>query len=409
MNNIKKYRKYRILFFIISLIIICGGLSSCIRLGETEKKTESENKNEKPEVDSEVSAYEYAYAYAYEQLSEKEQSLYAKMRDALLNFELFIEGNYLEDYSFDELNKANKFVFLDYPEIFWASEGGTTYTSELNGVKTVTKYEFNYILNQSQKDKMQKQIDSAVSDFLNGLSSDLSEYGRTLAVYEYLIQTADYDTAAMNKISKGLKDDETARSQTIASVFIDKKTVCSGYSRATQYLLNKLGISCIYISGGAKGQPDSHAWNMVKIDGDYYLLDTTWGNPLSTDPTQEKRMTYNYFCLTAGEFNKSHTPNGDLILPDCTATKYNYFVYNNLLLNEYDPTRIGEILRIAINNGEKGVYIKFSSENAAENAIDSLFAGNSEIFDILGKISAGTQSVAYSFDSDVSVLYIGLQ
>ena len=349
-------------------------------------------------------------SYAYEQLSEKEQTLYIRMKNAMFNHSPVIEGG-LEDYNFEQLSKINKFVLLDYPEIFWANEGGTTYTTELGGIKTVTKYEFKYILDESERSSLQNSINAEVNDFLNSVKSGLNEYERTLAVYEYLIRTAEYDTAVMNKIASGIKDRDTERSQMISSVFIDKKTVCSGYSRATQYLLNKLGVFCMYVSGSAKGQ-GSHAWNLVRIDGDYYLLDTTWGNPVNIDPSREKRTTYNYFCLTSNEFNKSHTPNDTIILPDCTETKYNYFAYNNLLLTGYDTAGIEEILRDAVADGQKGVSIKFSDYYLGEMAMEYLF-DDRDIFNILGKIAGvnpelDPTSVLYSFDEDVNVIYIEL-
>jgi len=391
-------KKFTTVFFSITIIFTCV-LSSC----------------RKPVKESEILSEFYnpvGSSYAYEQLPAEEQVLYNQIKNALFDFEPCIEEN-LEDYVSEQLNKTTKFVLLDYPEIFWVSEGGTTYTIEINGVVTVTKYEFKYIMSESQKNNIQNKINTAVKDFLDNLEPKLNEYEKTLAVYEYLIQTTDYDITVMDKIANGIKDDEISRSQTIASVFTDKKTVCSGYSKATQYLLNKLGIFCIYISGGTKGQTDNHAWNLVKIEGDYYLLDTTWGNPVSMNPTQEKRMTYNYFCLTTAEFSKTHAPNGDIYLPECTANKYNYFVYNNLLLHEYNPDNIENILRNISDEKQKGANIKFSDENAAEKAIESLFGDDNEIFDILRKIASenpilDATSVSYSFDPDVSVLYIEL-
>jgi len=409
----------------IFIIICLSALSAC-----KDKPTETSEIQSKPTVESSESGesnkseelVQVGYykpvvsSYAFAQLSEKEQKLYAQMKDALLNHAPEISEG-LEEYNAENLNKTIRFVLLDYPGIFWANEAGTTYTNEINGVKTTVKYEFNYIVEQSRIDNMQNQINSAVNEFLNSLEDGLSEYERTLAVYEYLIQTTDYDTSVMNKIANGLnglKDDEIIRSQTIASVFIDRKTVCSGYSKATQYLLNKVGIFCVYISGSARGQGDNHAWNLVKIDGDYYFLDTTWGNPVSMNPAQEKRMTYNYFLLTSREISKSHTPNDMLVLPDCTATKYNYFVYNNLLLNEYNPSRIEEILIETALERRKGADIKFSDDEIAEKAIEALFGDESEIFDILRKVAlvnaeTDPANVSYSIDPDANVIYIELR
>jgi len=381
----------------LSTILACA-LSSCG--GTATSHVQSEDY--KPVVSS----------YAYDQLTDKEQALYSRMKEALLSFAPALEEE-LEEYTREQINKVVKFVMIDSPEIFWANEGGTVYTSELDGVKTITKYEFKYILSESQKDEMQGQINTEVKSFLDGVASGLSEYERTLAVYEHLIQTTEYDMAVKNKIAGGISDDDTKASQAITSVFISKKTVCSGYSKATQYLLNKLGIFCIYVSGGARGQGDNHAWNLLQIEGEYYLLDTTWGNPVSTDPAQGKRMTYNYFCLTTDEFNKSHTPNDDISLPKCTATKYNYFAYNNLLLNEYDMVRIEEIMRDAAENNEEEVSIKFSGKGVAEQAEDALFGSEKDIFKILASAVSNGSSLdetrtSHSFDADTNVMCIGL-
>ena len=388
-------------------IILTLALSSCGAPVETAQLQPSETQ---PEEDRPSSYTAVASSYAYDHLSEKEQALYEQIKIALLLHEPSIEDG-LEGFTHEQLGKVHRFVMLDSPEIFWANESGTTYTSELNGVKSVTKYEFHYTLDKTQRDAVQEQIDASTASFLNTVEPGLSEYERVLAVYEYIIETTDYDLAAKEKIASDSDDDSAAASQTIESVFVSKKTVCSGYSKATQYLLNKLGVFCLYISGSAKGEGNNHAWNLVKIDGDCYLLDTTWGNPISDDPAQGKRMTYNYFCLTTDEFNKTHTPNVDIPIPDCSATKYNYFVYNKLLCAEYDTTQLETILSTAAADGQAGINIKFADSVTAQKAMDALFGETQEIFKILRSASAAnaeldTTSVSNSFDPDTNVLYI---
>ena len=349
--------------------------------------------------------------YAYEQLSPKEQALYTRMADALFNHELSIEDD-LSDYTFEQINKVSRFIFLDYPQIFWATESGTIHFIEQNDVRSITGYDFKYILTQSQKNNTQSKINDAVQKFLNGLGNELNEYERILAAYEYILENTDYDTAVRDKIAAGTSGDETAASQTIASVFIDKKTVCAGYSKAMQYLLNQLGIFCVYISGSARGEGNNHAWNLVKIEGDYYLFDVTWGNPI-TEPVRERRILYDYFGLTDADLSKTHIPNDELALPVCTATRYNYFVYNNLMLDEYDIIHIENIIRDAAAEKKTSVSMRFSNETLTENAKDNLFGDNQDIFNILGNISSNNPilddtGVYYSFNSDINVLNIEL-
>lgn len=387
----------------------CGDLAEIIEPYSQNSQTEprSETELRSPKLDELIIS-----SYAYEQLSLHEQTLYIRMKNALIDFEPYIEDN-LEDYTFEQLNKVNSYIFLDCPEIFWATEGGTTYSLKQNGIDTVTKYEFSYILSKSQKENMQNKINTVANQFLNNINPDLNEYERTLAVYEYILNNTDYDMKIRDKIANGKNDSETNASQTIASVFIDKKTVCAGYSKATQYLLNKLGIFCIYVSGSAKGEGNNHAWNLVRIEGEYYLLDTTWGTPIDI-ATQERRISYDYFCLTTDEFNKTHTPNGDIELPDCTATKYNYYIYNNLMLREYDSVLIEEIMKNAVSEKEESINIKFSNKAAYENATTNLFDNDEDIFNILSNIASTNSnnsklddtSIYYSFNPEVNVIYI---
>ena len=55
-----------------------------------------------------------------------------------------------------------------------------------------------------------------------------------------------------------------------ASVFLLPSTVCDGYSRAFNLLAHESGLETCVVSN------PSHAWNIVKIGGLYFHVDTTW-------------------------------------------------------------------------------------------------------------------------------------
>ena len=94
-----------------------------------------------------------------------------------------------------------------------------------------------------------------------------TDYDTVKNVHDYLIDNFEYDT-----------NTEMANHTDIDG-FRDKKMVCSGYSLATYYLLNKLGIETRIITGfgGDTGeQSENHMWNLVRLDGKWYNLDVTW-------------------------------------------------------------------------------------------------------------------------------------
>ncbi|XP_006819662.1 kyphoscoliosis peptidase-like [Saccoglossus kowalevskii] len=71
------------------------------------------------------------------------------------------------------------------------------------------------------------------------------------------------------------------------------RAVCAGYSELFKYLCGIAALECVTISGASKGgdyQPGDtipinnskiktdHAWNKIKIDGQWYLCDCTWAS-----------------------------------------------------------------------------------------------------------------------------------
>lgn len=119
-------------------------------------------------------------------------------------------------------------------------------------------------MTDAERMDMQAQIDETVSQILAGIDAQAPDYDKAKYVFDYLASNVAYSTGAPDN-------------QNIISVFVNGETVCQGYAAATQYLLEKLDIPCAVVAGTADGQ--SHAWNLVKLDGEYYYIDTTWEMP----------------------------------------------------------------------------------------------------------------------------------
>ena len=100
--------------------------------------------------------------------------------------------------------------------------------------------------------------------------------------------------------------------QTAYSALVNRQTVCAGYARAFQYLLQQLGIPCYYCTGYAG---ESHAWNIVSLDDGYYNVDVTW------DDTEGGN--YDYFNKTDQDYAGTHMRQElSVYLPPCGGKKY---------------------------------------------------------------------------------------
>ena len=348
--------------------------------------------------------------FAYEQLNEQERELYRRIEQALFAFEPEIEGG-MEGFTFEQVTKVNTFVLIDRPEIFWARANGTGWSSTVGGETIITRYELNYWMTQEQKEQLQAEINIRVNAFLDSVPLGLNEYERILMVYEYIINNTEFLVGAQEEANREQPTEADLRTQTIVSVFVDNMSVCAGYSRATQYLLNRLGVFCTYVTGIAR--EENHAWNLVRVEGDYYFLDTTWGDSMSMNTGGEKRILYNYFLVTTEEINRTHTPDGLLVLPEATATRFNYFVFNNWELEQYDLERIEEIVAEAVGARRSSAMFRFTDLPTAEKANHSLFEDDQDIFGILRRVAEryphlNPRSVAQLENLDHRMIYIGL-
>ncbi len=299
-------------------------------------------------------------SYYYSQLSEDDKQIYKEILSGLNSntAEIYLHGD-----DADRANQILQYVMRDHPEIFW-SDGSATTTS-YSGLHSYTVMKANYQYDANARSSMQAQIDQAVAECLSGISQDASDYDKILYVYEYIIHSVEYNL-------------EASDNQNIYSVFVGKESVCAGYSKATQYLLQKLGVFCTYVIGTAGDDNQAHAWNLVSCNGEYYYVDTTWGDPTflaeeGEEVAAEEKIAYDYMLCDETELFKNHAPDTSVELPSCTHMDYNYYVVNGDYYTSFDPEAILQKMNDVISSGGSTSVIKFSSADLYAAARESIF------------------------------------
>lgn len=283
-------------------------------------------------------------------------------------------------------------VINDHPEFFYLN--GYTYTRfmQQDEIKYIT-FSGRYLYDAAEVERRQEAIDRIVDEEMAQLAGKDS-YETVKGVYEYLILSTEYSA-------------DSPDNQNICSVFLDKKSVCNGYAKAAQYLLNSCGIPCIIVNGTAMGS--AHAWNIVEMYGEYYHMDVTWGDPsYYAGGGEEKKsvpdIDYSYLGLTTEEIGKNHSMDQTFPVPFCDAIENNYFVREGRYLYGYDKAQIEEIFKAAKERGEKAVCIKASDRQAYQEIYDNLI-GEQKIFDYFGVYEAGGEyRIAYSGNEDLDTI-----
>lgn len=133
--------------------------------------------------------------------------------------------------------------------------------------------------------------------------SSMSTREKVKAVHDWLCIHVAYDHD--NYLNGTIPDS----SYHLEGPIIYGKSVCSGYARTFQAFMETLGIDCEYIRGEAtnsSGHTGGHAWNKVKVDGQWYWIDVTWDDPVPDRPGIV--YGYTYFLISEEQMNRNHTP-----------------------------------------------------------------------------------------------------
>ena len=322
--------------------------------------------------------------FYYDRLPGSQQKLYSAMLKAIQAHEATVDSGGTD---FQSIVKISDAIRYDHPELFWYS------TLSLCG----SEIQLTYGASAEESEVLQKQIDEAAQAYLKGITDEMSAYDVAIRLYGRLIAMVDYDSIALEeqRAEGGVDQHSIDYLRTICGVFLRKSAVCEGYARAIQYLLQKCGIECAEVAGhvwqdrGKAGGGGAHAWNILKIDGDYYYLDVTWDDRSNTNQTiKVKDFGFAYFCITTDELLRSREV--DLCptdLPECTATRANYYTHNGLVLDRYDPNRIKQIAIDAAANRGGSFTVKCREKAVYAQALKNLCIEGKDCFELLKAVS----------------------
>lgn len=299
--------------------------------------------------------------FYYSLLKENEQKAY---REILAGLEAGRDEIYVHLSNPDQGNRVYQYVYMDHPEFFWCD--GSSRTTSYTVPETYSVIMPGYTCSGEERARRKVEIDTESEIWLAQIVPELSEYEKIKQVYEKIINSVEYRVDA-------------PENQNIYSVFVGHESVCAGYARATQYLLNRLGIFCTYVTGEVY-TGEAHAWNLVKCDGEYYYVDTTWGDPVFLQEenaleTIGNEITYDYLCCSDDELLKTHTLESDIPYPACTADTYDYYKRNGMYYETADAELLEWILQSSIEEKEDKVVMKFRDDAVYEEARQILFGG----------------------------------
>lgn len=299
--------------------------------------------------------------YYFNQIPSSYNEIYRELYERLKNYE--DSASLYASVTAEEFWTAYYAVLADHPEFFWI--GPSAEVKELTLSGRVVSYKLTATVDTDSRDYLKSRLEEAADECISGISPEASDYQKIKAVYEYLINTTDYDSKSPDN-------------QNIQSALLNHRSVCAGYSKAFQYILHRMGMFCTYVTGKTSDGGE-HGWNIVRIDGNYYHVDVTWGDPVFVNQREASdtgtMLNYNYLCCTDEEIYKTHIPETSVPLPECTDGSYNYYKRNGMYYDEFEYDRIYDALMDSVWSDESSIVMKFGSAQSYETAKYELFQG----------------------------------
>ncbi len=301
--------------------------------------TEKNEKTETTEEASESNIPEYLYDEnlkgltpdnpATNRVEYKETLLYLILNGVESPVYLYFKG--LND---DDIRLTSEYSDHTYYRL----SGRELYDEDANGVfkaKLAFEYKQGYYAYMNimkgiaipEGEEKAAKVAEVVKEFMDTYIDDsMSDYKKEKAIYKYLAENVAYG-------------DENAPSEsdqhTPYGALVDHVAVCNGYSKAFDLMARCCGLEVDYVRGrSSEAKPDEpgHAWNMIKLNGEWYHVDVTWGDTCVKD-FEYKDFSYGYFNLNDEQAKQAlHVWDPDSYHV-ATGEDFNFYKINERLYN----------------------------------------------------------------------------
>lgn len=350
-----------IIFVVISVTYVSFFTDIPTKTGNVIRKQIEENTNSFEEYSNEFQINELGISmdsYYYNFLSDDQKRIYESIANGVKNFQSeFVVRDYVaddKDKFASEVSIAIEAFINDHPEAFYLESEYSSYIlSSFDG--NIGYIRLNYtedsIESVNQKIELMSQ---KIDEYLEGLDG-LNEYEKELEIHDRLSYSVEY-----SHLEELPREYHTAEGSLLEGV-----GVCDSFAKALQLIYSRAGIDSIIVLGSLDGNP--HAWNMVKINNEWYHVDLTSSHSIYEETGI---VNHAYFNLDTESEKRFASLDSEELIPEAYQNTYNYYNYNELVINNDDD--IYQRLSDICNKFEGENYIEFYLEGNVGDRITSI-------------------------------------
>jgi len=240
----KNWRRW-ILFALLSVVLLTAGAAACER-------------SDRLGMDGDCAGVETEVPGEVRLLSVDLEGAEAVLIEGILQMQ---ESISVKEFGLtrEDLSVLMNRIMYDDPELFVL---GREYTYYLGSDNLVTRVLPQYLMSREEYVEALDIYKAEVKAIAGMVKQKWSIVEKLLFVHDYLASQYEYDVQ--------LEIHDTYR------FFTEGKGVCEAYTLASIAILQELGIEVSYVTSDEL----VHAWNLVKVDGEWYHMDVTHDDPL---------------------------------------------------------------------------------------------------------------------------------
>lgn len=300
--------------------------------------------------------------YYFNQLEIDEKKIYVKIDEAVNKKQktVFLGVQEIENLT-KKIGEVLTAYFYDNPECYYISNEYLISTRDFKIFKYITLNLSYTIDNVDDIAIKNEELEQTINNMLkSSITEEMTEFEKEVAIHDALVKHVSYyEYEDINKIP--------SIKHTAYGALVQREAVCDGYSKAFKMLLEKAGIESIIASGST--EEVAHAWNIVKLEDEYYHVDVT-SDKFEQD---SKHVIHAYFNLTDRDISKTHVIDNSFKLPECKSTKYDYYTKKYYYISAQDNlyNKLSNI--ISKQKSSNILEIKVDEKYTARRIIDTLY------------------------------------
>lgn len=317
-----------------------------------------------------------AKAVYYTQLTDTEKDIYNRLIEGVLNYKATVTFSAPVDEKTFE--RVFSIAYFQNPELFWWS-GKMIQSEDLKSCDLM------YCLSIKDAKACQALLDKKVKDLVSQMTPDMPDLQKALICHNWLCMNITFDKSSLT-------------SQTAYGAIVVGLAQCEGYAKGFNYLMNKLGIPCILITG-YREDGGTHAWNQVYLSDGWYNVDLTWDDPLLAGAADPYNVSYRYMGVpTSAISEKTHfainmapTDRTLLLFKPAQCESYsqnadiNYGSYASSYEEAYEKLKASCFS--AVENNRRCAHVKIASDSVYAEVLQKLVT-EGQVFNIKKEINA---------------------